>query len=66
MKNHIIDRLKIGRYSNPENIGYSGYLQPKDLSWIIYFGLDGRPTHYYPERDKDGGVVEKGSFKFDK
>ena len=51
---HPIDNLTIERYQDPRT-GYAGYVEPKDLSWIIWFDLDGRPALYCHSRNPDGG-----------
>lgn len=49
--------IKIERYKNPANVdGWDGYVEPEDLTWILYFGANGR-TKFYPERDRFTGAV---------
>jgi len=48
--------ITIGRYSNPENVGWLGWLEPDDRSWIVFVALDGTPT-FYGKRDPDSGAV---------
>lgn len=33
------------------------WIEPEDKSWILFMAPDGTPK-FYPERDKDGGVIE--------
>ncbi len=37
---------------------YGGIIEPDDRSWIIFLDIDGKPSHYYPERDTATGAVE--------
>jgi hypothetical protein len=50
---HPIDSLTIERYEDSRT-GYAGYIAPKDLSWTIWFGLDGAPALYCCKRNPDG------------
>jgi hypothetical protein len=57
MSKNDIPKMKITRYG--EGVGdFWGYIEPEDLSWIIYFDEDGKPSHYYKERGTNGAVVE--------
>ncbi len=49
--------IKVERYRNPDEIGYSGCIQDEDRSWIIFLNEEGTPTLYWPSRDKNGGVI---------
>lgn len=60
--------IKIGRY-DPEStygigadgehlpIGFSGWVEDHDETWIIFLGEDGKPALYWSERDEKGGVI---------
>lgn len=53
-----MSNLTIARYDESvHKIGYSGYIEPEDRSWIIYLDTDGKPSRYYPQRDNDGAVI---------
>lgn len=46
-------RVKIGRYNNPEEVGYQGWIETDE--WIIWIGLDGNLT-VGTERAENGAV----------
>lgn len=52
-----MEDIKIGRYSNPDDLGYTGYIEPVDRSWVIFLDATGTPSVYWPERDEEGAVV---------
>lgn len=54
-----MQKIKIERYDNPEAVGYQGYVEPEDRSWILYVELDGTPL-FYAHRADDGGVLCEG------
>ena len=52
-----MDNITITRYDSPNDVaGYVGYIEPKDLSWILYIDKDGNPE-FYPNRDKDCALL---------
>jgi hypothetical protein len=54
-----MQKIKIERYDDPKAIGYQGYVEPEDRSWILYVENDGAPL-FYPHRAEDGGVLCEG------
>jgi hypothetical protein len=52
MKNIIVTR-----YKNPDKVGWLGYMEPKDKSWIMFVDRDNNPKIYL-ERDKKTGAVK--------
>lgn len=48
---------KFYAYSNPQDVGYIGWIEPDDKSWIMFVGIEGE-FHFYGKRDKDGGVEQ--------
>lgn len=46
----------VGRYPDPVAVGWSGWIEPSDRSWIAFIGLDGVPRVFL-EREADGSVV---------
>lgn len=44
-----------GTYSNPESVGFLGWIEPADKSSITFVALDGTETHF-PRRDATGAV----------
>lgn len=45
--------IHVKRYDNPKSIGWAGYIEPDDKSWIAFVDLDGRPKVYL-HRDETG------------
>jgi hypothetical protein len=52
--------IQITRYVNTQELGYSGYIEPDNGSWIIFLDSEGKPDVYFPERDENGAVVGDG------
>jgi len=47
-----------GKFYVPETAReWTGYIQPKDRSWIIFLGKDGKPALYYENREESGAVI---------
>jgi hypothetical protein len=49
--------IKVGRYSNPETKRFwQGWIEPEDLSWVIFVNAQGRPV-IFMDRDPITGAV---------
>lgn len=48
--------ITVGRYDHPESVGYQGWLEPEDRSWIAFVGNDGKPV-FFLNRDPETGAV---------
>ena len=48
--------LHVTRYDDPQAVGWAGYIEPDDKSWIAFISLDGRPV-FFLEREPSGAVV---------
>jgi len=48
-----MQNIQIKRYANPRAVGYAGYLEPEDRSWIAFIDNDGRPG-FFLDRDSTG------------
>ncbi len=48
--------ITVTRYQNPEEVGWQGYMEPDDRSWIAFVGNDGRPV-FFLDRDPVTGAV---------
>lgn len=57
-ESHPIDRIHIGRYKKPDKVGYIGFIEPEDKTWVLFFGLDGKPSVYYSECEPDGAGID--------
>lgn len=51
-----MQNIKVTRYVNPKATGWAGYIEPDDLSWIAFVGLDGRPV-FFLNRDPATGAI---------
>jgi hypothetical protein len=49
--------ITVGRYANPQSVGYAGWLEPDDRSWIAFVDLEGRPV-FFLDRDPETGAVK--------
>ena len=53
-----MSNIIVGRYSNPElQESWQGWIEPEDLSWIMFIGADGCPTVFL-NRDPETGAVQ--------
>ena len=49
--------IKVGRYSNLETRKFwQGWIEPEDLSWIVFIDAAGKPTVFL-DRDPVTGAV---------
>lgn len=48
--------ITVHRYSNPQELGWAGTLEPEDKSWIAFIDNAGRPT-FFLNRDPLTGAV---------
>ena len=51
-----MQNIRVNRYEYPEMIGWQGWIEPDDLSWILFIDLKGR-VHMYDERNSKTGAV---------
>jgi len=51
-----VGNITVGRYDNPADVGYQGWIEPGDKSWIAYVDSDGAPTVFL-NRDPETGAV---------
>lgn len=52
--------IRYGRYDSeriPQGSAFSGWIEDRARSWIIFLGEHGAPTLYWPRRDSNGGVI---------
>jgi hypothetical protein len=48
--------ITVGRYHDPAETGWQGWLEPDDRSWVAFVGTDGRPV-FFLDRDPETGAV---------
>lgn len=49
-----MDNIAVHRYDDPK-VGWAGYIEPEDGSWILFIGFDGKPV-FFGEREANGAV----------
>jgi hypothetical protein len=49
--------ISVRRYPNPTEIGYAGWIEPRDKSWIAFVDLAGKPTFFLNRDPMTGGVL---------
>ena len=48
--------ITVGRYADPASVGYQGWIEPDDQSWIGFVANDGKPV-FFLNRDPETGEV---------
>jgi len=41
-----MQKINVHRYTSPENVGFVGYIEPDDRSWIVFESLTGHASFY--------------------
>jgi hypothetical protein len=54
-----MQNISVKRYSNPQAVGWAGWLEPEDRSWIAFIDLEGRPRFFLDRDPVTGGVIER-------
>lgn len=54
-----MQNIHVGRYSNPQKVGWEGWLEPDDRSWIAFVDLAGRPVFYLHRDPQTGAVLDE-------
>lgn len=49
--------ITVGRYEDPAAVGFTGWLEPEDRTWIAFVGSDGQPV-FFLDRDPVTGAVK--------
>lgn len=53
-----MSNITVGRYSDPQGVGWQGWIEPKDRSWIAFIKTDGSPVFYLNRDPKTGAIIE--------
>lgn len=53
----ILCNITVGRYSDPGSVGFQGWIEPGDKSWVAFVGSDGHPLVFL-DRDPVTGAVK--------
>jgi hypothetical protein len=51
-----LGNITVGRYDHPDSVGYAGWLEPEDRTWVAFVGNDGAPV-FFLDRDPESGAV---------
>lgn len=35
--------ITVSRYDHPESVGYQGWIEPENGSWVVFVDLNGQP-----------------------
>jgi hypothetical protein len=54
--NPKLSRIGVGRYDQPEKVGWLGWIEDEEKTWVAYISLDGVP-HFYLNRNESGKVL---------
>lgn len=52
-----MQNITVGRYKNPQNVGWAGWIEPEDKSWIAFVDLEGHPVFFLCRDPNTGAVV---------
>lgn len=52
-----MSNITVGRYDHPESVGYAGWIEPEDRSWIAFVKTDGT-AQFFLDRDPETGAVK--------
>jgi hypothetical protein len=52
----VVNNIVVKRYAYPESVGWQGWIEPEDKSWIAFIDMDGRPV-FYLNRDPETGAI---------
>ena len=51
-----VGNITVGRYDTPADVGWQGWIEPEDKSWILFVANDGHPVAFL-NRAPDGAVL---------
>jgi len=52
-----LGNITVGRYDKPSEVGYQGWIEPEDRSWIAFVDGEGR-AQFFLDRDPVRGAVQ--------
>lgn len=50
--------IRVGRYDHPAQVGYQGWIEPDDNSWIMFVAADGTPVVFLNRDPETGAILE--------
>ena len=52
--------IRVGRYSHPSvTHDWQGWIEPDDMTWIVFIRADGVPIVYLDRDPKTGAIVQR-------
>lgn len=51
-----LSRIRVGRYAQPQKVGWLGWIEDEEKTWVAYIDLEGRPR-FYLDRNDSGAVL---------
>jgi len=51
-----LSRIRVGRYDQPDKVGWLGWIEDEWKTWVAYIDLEGHPR-FYLNRDDTGKVL---------
>ena len=51
-----VGNITVGRYDHPDSVGYQGWIEPDDQTWIAFVASNGSPVVFL-NRDPETGAV---------
>ena len=51
-----MDNIVVGRYDDPEAVGYAGWIEPESKSWIAFIDIKGSPV-FFLNRTANGAIA---------
>jgi hypothetical protein len=53
---HKLPCIKVGRYNQPQAVGWLGWIEDRETTWIAFVDLEGRPK-FFLNRDPTTGAT---------
>lgn len=52
-----VGNITVGRYDSPAEVGYQGWVEPDDRSWVAFVASDGSPVVFLNREPETGAVL---------
>ena len=53
--------IVVGRYTYPDKVGWQGWMEPEDKSWIVFVRIDGQPVIYLNRDENSIFIADKAN-----
>jgi len=57
MPHNKLPCIKVGRYGQPEKVGWLGWIEDEERTWVAFIDLEGRPKFFLNRDPKTGAVI---------